>query len=71
MSRNTWCSDPRCGSRKRDVRDIEVQDNLKILRDMSTKWRRVLNGQETEEFDRDTKKLGISSIGGIVNELCI
>ena len=40
MSRETWCRDPKCGSRKSDVRDIEVQDNKKILREMSIKWTR-------------------------------
>ena len=71
MSRNTWCRDPKCGSGKRDVQDMEVQDNEKILRQMSTNWTRVLNGQKTGEIDRDTKKLEISSIRGIVNELYI
>ena len=40
MSRETWCRNPKCGSGKPVVRDIEVQDNKKILREMSTKWTR-------------------------------
>ena len=38
MSRETWCRDPKCGYGKSDVRDVEVQDNKMILREMSIKW---------------------------------
>ena len=40
MSRETWCRYPKCGSGKSDVRDIEVQDNEMILREMRVKWTR-------------------------------
>ena len=40
MSRETWCRDPKCGYGKSDVRDVEVQDNKMILREMSIKWNR-------------------------------
>ena len=36
----TWLREPKVGSRKRNVWDIEVQDNNKILTEMSTKWPR-------------------------------